>query len=79
MSDDKSFEDTIRDELDAIAQVNRLRDHLADSLALPHISDMSERDIAEETLQHLRSVGAVLKQFQDVGPAGLMKMMLGKK
>lgn len=54
------------------------RDDVADSLQLPRVADMTDREIAEETLTHLRSVGAALKSFQGMGPAGIMKMLMGR-
>jgi mannose/fructose-specific phosphotransferase system component IIA len=54
------------------------RDQVATALNLPLVADMTDREIAEETLTHLRSVGAALKQFQGMGPAGLMKMLMSR-
>lgn len=54
------------------------RNEVADTLGLPHLSNMSDRAIAEETLHQLRSVGLALKEFQSMGPGGVMKMLMGR-
>lgn len=42
------------------------------------IEKMTDREIAEETLYWIRTVGQALAQFQNMGPAGIMKMMMGR-
>jgi len=66
----------IKTPLDGTEIPKNERDDLALQLGLPLLATMTDREVAEETLHHLRSVGAALQQFQKVGPAGLMKMML---
>lgn len=40
------------------------------------ITEMTDREIAEETLTHLRNVGTFVLQFQGMSPAQLIKAML---
>jgi hypothetical protein len=43
------------------------------------ISDMTERELLEELVVSMRTVGAALATLQKVGPAGMIKsMMTGK-
>lgn len=43
------------------------------------ISDMTDRQIAEETLFWLRETGKALAEIQAQGIGGMMKMMMGGK
>jgi phage/plasmid primase-like uncharacterized protein len=46
---------------------------------LQPIGEMSDREIAEETLYWLRQAGGALVQLQQGGMGGMMKMMMGGK
>lgn len=41
--------------------------------------EMTERQILEEIAYQLRSFGAAMKDFQDMGPAGILKMLMPGK
>lgn len=45
-------------------------------LQLP-VKDMTDRELLEECVETMRHVGAALAAFQQMGPGGIMKMMLG--
>jgi hypothetical protein len=40
------------------------------------IGEMTDRAIAEETLMWLRTVGQAVAKLQEVGPGGMLKMMM---
>jgi hypothetical protein len=40
------------------------------------ISEMSDRELAEETVMWLRTVGQAIAQLQKVGPGGMLKAMM---
>lgn len=43
------------------------------------VGDMSDRDLLMEIAYQLRSFGAALADFQQMGPGGIMKMLMGGK
>jgi hypothetical protein len=45
----------------------------------PPVSEMTDREIAEETLTHLRNVGQFLGQFGGMSPTQVIKLMLTGK
>jgi hypothetical protein len=47
--------------------------------AFPPVDEMSDREIAEETLTHLRNVGQFLGQFGGLTPTQVIKLMLTGK
>lgn len=51
----------------------------ADNISeLPPLSDMTDRELLMEIAANLRLVGDVMRQFQNMGPGGMMRMFLGK-
>lgn len=51
---------------------------LPDGFGLP-LDDMTAEQKLDEVLFQLRSVAAALKDFQGMGAAGIMKMLMGGK
>jgi hypothetical protein len=49
------------------------------STALRPIEELNDRELLEEIALSMRTVGAALTQLQQVGPMGLMKMMMSGK
>lgn len=45
-------------------------------LARP-VKNMDDGEKLDEIVYHLRTVGAAMAQFQNMGPGGIMKMLMG--
>lgn len=45
---------------------------------LPALADMTDRELLIEIAANLRLVGDAMRQFQNMGPGGMMRMLLGK-
>lgn len=41
------------------------------------VAELTDRELLEEIALSMRTVGAALRQLQQVGPMGLMKMVMG--
>lgn len=46
--------------------------------AMKPVDEMTDRELMEEIVLSMRTVGSALAQFQTMGPMGMMKMMMGK-
>lgn len=42
------------------------------------VKDMTDRELLEEVVVTMRTVGQALAAFQKMGPGGIMKMMMGR-
>lgn len=49
-----------------------------ETVAIPDVEDMTERELLEEIVRTNRAVAAALAEFQKMGPGGIMKMLMGR-
>lgn len=47
-------------------------------VTVPEVSDMTDRELLEEIVRNNRAVLAAMAEFQKMGPAGIMRMLMGK-
>jgi hypothetical protein len=49
-----------------------------ETVSIPDVEEMTDRELLEEIVRNNRAVIAALADFQKMGPAGIMKMMMGR-
>lgn len=49
-----------------------------ETVTIPDVEDMTERELLEEIVRTNRAVAAALAEFQKMGPGGIMKMLMGR-
>lgn len=52
---------------------------LADAMGFTDVSSMSDRELLEEIVMHMRTTAAALAAFQNGGMGKMMMSMLGRK
>jgi hypothetical protein len=49
---------------------------IANAAGMSDIADMTDRELLEEIVMQMRTVGAALATFQKMGPGGMMKAVM---